>query len=174
MTQVLDIDALVASYLETGAIIDDGLLVVFLAGRVDPSRMGELPRTEGFGVLDFYLLERIVTMFSPRGRHFTTPNILTEADDLGKKLNKRVDGGFRNEFVRLANALSEKSHASATLCQAGEFRMFGLADCSMMEMARKGFLVVTTDGPLCGLLRSQSLPVIHFEELRDAWRRWMS
>src|ERR1700730_5309765 len=65
-----------------GALLDANLLLVYVVGKTGASRLANLHHTKQYQ-RDFPLIERMVEVFPTI---YTTPNVLTEVSNLGKKL----------------------------------------------------------------------------------------
>lgn len=91
----------------------------------------------------------------------TTPHVLTEISNIipGDAEVKQV---FK-QFIDLTHDLFEtaKSVAGTT-----SFFPLGLADSIILHVARKGYLIVTDDGPLQQFLNDKGLDFINLEHIR--------
>lgn len=149
-----------------GLLIDSNLLVVLIVGASDPGQVGRVKRTEGWLVEDYELLRDLAASFPSV---ITTPNLLTEASNL---LNNAAYGALRDEcFARLklwAERLRERYLPSRNLARDPAFADYGLADAGVVRLAKEGFLVLSTDGPLCARVASEGAAALNFDALRRA------
>src|SRR4051794_6446818 len=74
-----------------GALLDANLLLVYVVGRTNRSRLSQLAHIKQYRD-DYPLLERLVEFFPTV---YTTPNVLTEVSNLGKKLGTDFFGILR-------------------------------------------------------------------------------
>lgn len=67
---------------KNGALFDANLLLVYVVGKTDRKLLTQLHHTKQYEE-DFPIIERLVEFFSVV---HTTPNVLTEVSNLGRKL----------------------------------------------------------------------------------------
>jgi hypothetical protein len=144
-------------YRSKGALMDATLLLVYTVGKTDRTRLSHLHYTKQYEH-DFDLIERIVELFPTV---YTTPNVLTEISNLGKKLGT----DFFDTLGRIISVLDEKYCRSRDAVAHAHFQKLGLTDAGLCTLAAK-FLVVTADFPLYQILRANNLDVVNFHHLR--------
>lgn len=115
--------------------VDTNLLVLFVVGNVDSSRIPRHNRTRAYTVDDFKKLSR---MLADVKQILVTPNILTETNNL-------LDGDERMaEMLRkliCTSYIKEIYVKSRMVVERDEFRRLGLTDCGLLE-------VITPETPL--------------------------
>jgi len=163
------IKSLVNSYKPKGILVDTNILLLWVVGSVNHERIPRFKRTEKFEVEDYYLLVDFLTSFS---KIVTTPNILTEVNSLVKDIKgdelKRCFEKLAEVFCPEASIKLEEHYIeSIVVTKFKEFHRFGLTDCSILELARNPYLVLTDDFELAGYLPGCGIDVINFNHLRN-------
>ncbi|MBC7928448.1 MAG: hypothetical protein H7039_22630 [Bryobacteraceae bacterium] len=140
-----------------GALIDANLLLVYVVGKTDKSWLSRLQHTKQYEQ-DFPLIEATIEFFP---RIYTTPNILTETSNLGKKVGEQ----FFRTLGRVISVLDERYCVSREAAADRHFCKLGLTDAGLLAIADQ-MLVVTTDFTLFRMLRAQNLDAVNFNHLR--------
>jgi hypothetical protein len=96
-----------------------------------------------------------------------TPGIVTEACNHLDSENKARGGLVFGQIQTKLLKLQESRITSSALSQSGAFLRFGLADCSLIELARSGCLIVTSEAPLTHYLETQNLPVLNINHVSE-------
>jgi hypothetical protein len=78
---MLDAVGLIEKHRANGLLIDTNLLVLFLVGKTNKSRILSFKRTQAYTLEDFELLERLVDQFRTL---ITTPHVLTRSQQSGQ------------------------------------------------------------------------------------------
>ena len=134
-----------------GALLDANLLLVYLVGKTNPSRLSHFHHTKQYEQ-DFPLLEQLVEFFPTI---YTTPNVLTEVSNLGGKLGSDFFIALRNVVAVLEERYCSSKDASAN----PHFPRLGLTDAALCTVAAK-HLVVTADFPLYQILRANKVDAV--------------
>jgi len=143
-----------------GALVDANLLLVYVVGKIHPSRLAHYHHTKQY-LQDFPLVERVVELFPTI---YTTPNVLTEVSNLGG------GGEFFGMLRKVITVLDERYCVSKDACAHADFRTLGLTDAGLCSLAAK-HLVVTADFPLYQILRANKVEAVNFNHLRPlAWK----
>jgi hypothetical protein len=144
-----------------GALLDANLLLVYVVGKIHPNRLLRLHHTKQY-YEDFPLVERLVEFFSTI---YTTPNVLTEVSNLGKKLGSE----FFSILGAVVSVLDERYCISKDASANTQFLKLGLTDAGLCTVAAK-HLVITADSPLYEILRANKVDAVNFHHLRPlAW-----
>lgn len=144
------------------ALLDTNLLLLRLAGGVDPTLLETFKRVTMFTVEDLNILAGLLKPFD---NVITTPHVLTESSNL---LNhappyRRMElVAALRDFIRGCEEVYEKA---TLLTSRAEFDSFGLADSGLASLSKRA-TVITTDFPLAGLIESQDGNVINFNHHR--------
>ncbi len=154
---------LIDRYRSKGIAIDSNLLLLLFVGLFDKERIGKFKRTNEFVVEDFISLTKIVREFR---LIITTPNILTEVDNLTKHLTGDPKLAFIRVFKVFILKSSERYIESSKIILLKQFIEVGITDTTLYKLACSGTLIITKDGAFARLLERENLPVINFNHLR--------
>lgn len=155
-------DDLIAKHRRYGVLLDSNLLLLMVVGNYDFRRISKFKRTSQFNSDDYELLMRISEKFA---QMCTTPNIMTEVDNLGRQLNQSEWEGFAASMNDVASRLVEISEPSMQVTKEPRFPRLGLTDTAIL-MNLKAQLLLTDDLKLEGMARSAGLASINFNNLR--------
>lgn len=142
-------------------LLDTNLLLLFLIGSYECSRITRFKRTAGFSESDFDILAGLMTAFSAM---VTTPHVLTEVSNLANSLPEYLQPSWSEHFALHIPILLELFTPAAEIMNQSSFALFGLTDAAIHTIATDT-LILTEDFPLSGFLRSQNVPVLNFKEL---------
>lgn len=157
------VDSLFARYRSAGVLVDANLLLLYVVGVYDRGQVERFRRTR-----DRFVAEDFDTLTSVLGRFdkvVTTPHILTEVSNMMGQLSGHVREGSFELFARSVLSMKESYTPVAALSRNPAFVKFGITDASIRDIA-SGYLVLTDDFPLSNYLRSQSLDVLNFNNIR--------
>ena len=140
-----------------GALLDANLLLVYIVGKCARNQLPHFQHTKQYSD-DFGLVERLVEFFPV---HHTTPNVLTEVSNLGKKLGVP----FFQTLSKVVHVLTEHYCCSEDAADNPGSQTFGLTDSILLSLGRQ-VLIVTADGRLHRFLRSQNVEAVNFHHIR--------
>ena len=148
-----------------GLLLDSNLLLMLCIGSVDRKLVRKFKRTKAYSENDYDILCRFVGAFQ---KILTTPNILTEVNNLGRNLEEEHRNEFQGVFSRVTNILSEEYTESRAAVGIPVFRDCGLADSVTfcMSQSRNGCLLLTDDRQLAGKVRKSGGAALNFDNLR--------
>lgn len=158
-----EIEKLILSYRTKGVLVDSNLLLVYCVGMYDPARIGRFKRTAAFSTDDFHLLARLMRFFQ---KVVTTPNILTEVNNLSNQLAEPGRSDYYAEFSKQIDSLDEHYLKSAQISTRDFFQRFGLTDSGIAELASGKYLVLSDDFKLVTHLQSIGIDAINFNHIR--------
>lgn len=161
--------ATLAQHRNSGIAIDTNLLLLLWIGNFDRTQIGRFKRLQKYVRSDFDLLLDLV---SHCPKLVTTPNIMTQVSDLAGQLPGELAEEFREEFRRVVEKLIERYYESAAVAKPDAFLRFGLADGTLLELARQEVLILTDDLPLYIQLANENLPAINFTYVRASVYNW--
>jgi hypothetical protein len=162
------LELLLRRYKSRGILLDTNLLLLFAIGNYSPQRILTFKRTTQYTLRDFEMILSIIGYFD---RRVTTPNILTEVDNLSRQLPEREHVAVAGVMSQLIAQLFEVYTPSAHIVPQEAYADFGLTDCITMAYARE-VLIVTDDFPLSGMLASQGRDVLNLNHFRDMDLDW--
>lgn len=125
-----------------GYFIDANLLVLFVAGRENPSLIARHRRLEGYSIGDYVLLLQIVDKVD---QVLVTPNTLTETSNL---LSQHREPERSRLLWRLRAVIQDSREitvASSVAADNPAFARLGLTDAALLEVATADTPVVTMD-----------------------------
>ncbi|MFN7932571.1 MAG: hypothetical protein U0R19_04540 [Bryobacteraceae bacterium] len=152
--------AFIQKHRNRGALFDANLLIVYLVGKTGRERLTRLQHTRQY-VDDYPLVERLVEYFR---LIYTTPNVLTEVSNLGRKAG--LD--FFAHMQVMVHVLEERYITSKDAVGDPHFAVLGLTDSALLSVASET-LIVTADFPLYSILRARQLDAVNFHHLRPVW-----
>src|ERR1035437_8630030 len=161
-------EQLFARHSGKSVLLDSNLLLVFLAGSLDPPLFGRFKRVSAYTLKDYELLVRLLSSFTVL---LTTPHILTEVSNLANSLPERFKPDWQRNLATLIASqqetpgLRERWTAATELAQMPEFAAFGITDAALTKLSSEA-LVITEDYRLSGVLRSRGVHVLNFGDLR--------
>ena len=146
-------------------LLDANLLLLFLIGSFQRSRVETFKRTANFSTADFDILANLVVAFRTLA---TTPHVLTEVSNLANLLPEHLKPNWAEHFASQASKFEEIFEPAIMVMRQDLFSRFGLTDAAVHKVAADT-LVLTEDLRLSGYLRSQGLPVLNFRHLAVAY-----
>lgn len=160
-------DQLIEKHRANGLLIDTNLLLLYLIGRTNKSRIQTFKRTQQYTVEDFELLEILISQFTAL---ITTPHLLTELSNLatlqGPELLK-----LRSVFKETVEQTHEFYDESRHIVSDAAFNRLGLADAAIATLCRRSLLVLTDDLELYHSLTTCGFDAINFNHIRTFfWR----
>lgn len=154
---------LFSKHAKTGILVDANLLFLYCVGRCDESRISIEKGTREYTRDDFHLLRQVIARFACI---VTTPNILTEVDNLSERLTQDVRNDFRElTQLQLLKIINECYIASARASDNVVFRRLGLTDATIGVLADQGILVLTNDFDLAHTLAHRKVGCIHYNSV---------
>ncbi len=161
---------LISKYRRKGLLVDTNILLLYFIGICDPNWIAGFKRTSQFVIEDFQLLVRILNCFE---RRVTTPNVLTEINNLAGQLSRDNLRAWRVQFRdSLSSDFLERFIPSKTAVKNGGFLRCGLTDAGVICASRGRFLVLTDDLDLYITLQSEGVDAINFNHLRSLTWKW--
>lgn len=139
-------------------MLDTNVLVLWIVGNLNPSRVGAR-RLEAFQPQHLEVINEIVAEHSI---HVSTPNVLTEASNFIGSGDQQLCAGACDALGRYIARLDEVYIESRHAADERFYHKLGLADAGMAVLARKGERIVTADGPMYAFLSRHGLSVENF------------
>ena len=153
---------LMAAYRSRGILIDTNLLLLLAVGRYDRRRIEVFKRTSVYSLSDFQRLGYIADQFASL---WTTPNILTEVDNLGRQLPRREWQGFASSLRSLGVKLTEQYVNSNAVMSSPVFSRLGLADTASLSTQQR-FLILSDDLQFYLQALNSGYDAVNFNHLR--------
>jgi rRNA-processing protein FCF1 len=146
-----------------GLLVDTNLLVLFVVGMVNLTRIKDFKRTSQYTADDFQLLRRVMGWFDLR---YTVAHVMAEVSNLtdlkGSELPKA-----RHVLKATIEILREPAMPSIRAARHQTYGALGLVDAAIVEVAHEHKCAVLTDDfELYRVLEREGLPVINFNYRR--------
>ena len=155
--------SLFQQYKQKGILIDTNILLLWFVGSVNRQRISKFNRTEKFVPEDYDSLLQILSYFN---KIVTTPNILTEVNSLANQLGEPERSQCLSVFAQGVARLNESYLESQEVVKTESFTKFGLTDCSIINIAKNKYLVLTDDFKLANYLQKIEIDTINFNNIR--------
>lgn len=155
-------DRLAVKHRSNGLLIDTNILLLLAVGTYNPKRIENFKRTASYTGRDYQRLRWFMQKFD---RLWTTPNILTEVDNLGRQLPRNELGGFSQALVRLIGQHTEATENSMQVALTPDFGRFGLTDAVTL-LRSTACLLLSDDLALYSRALLAGLDAINFNHIR--------
>lgn len=156
-------DRLFANYRSKGILIDTNLMVLITIGTYEIERVSTFKRTRQYTIDDYALMMRILAFFE---RRITTPNILTEVDNLTRQLPEREHDAISTILAQLISTLFEVHQPAAPIVRTDLYPDLGLTDCVTVALSQD-LLVLTDDYRLSNVLSTAGRDVVNINHIRS-------
>jgi hypothetical protein len=156
-----NLEAVFNQYRGKRVLLDANLLLLFLIGSYERSRIARFKRTAGFSESDFDILAGLMTAFRAM---VTTPHVLTEVSNLANSLPEHLKPSWSEHFALQTASLTELFEPAVEVMLQESFLAFGLTDAAI-HCASIDTLILTEDFRLSGFLISRGVAVLNFKEL---------
>ena len=155
---------LLERYRTKGVLIDANLMVLLAVGNYNKHRILNFKRTIQYTLNDLELMVRILTYFD---RCLTTPNILTEVDNLSRQLPAAEHEALATAFAQLVSRKFEIYVQSSQVAQHSAYFKLGLTDCATaVAAAEAGALIITDDFRFSNVLSRLGMDAININHIR--------
>jgi hypothetical protein len=154
---------LISTHRHNGLLIDTNLLLLLVVGLYDRRRIENFKRTSAYTLSDF---QRIGWLHEQFSKLWTTPNILTEVDNLGRQLPRNEWQGFSASLRNLGLKMTERSLESSSAMARKSFSRLGLADNVTLALG-ESFLLISDDLAICVEASKLGYAAINFNHLRQ-------
>ena len=153
---------LIGKHQRNGLLVDTNLLLLLIVGLYDRRRVASFKRTSAYTLDDFQRIGWLVKQFT---QLWTTPNILTEVDNLGRQLPTREWKNFSTSLKELCLKMKEENVSSSIVVACPTFDRLGLTDSATLSL-KQSFLIISDDFPLYQEALRQGYDAINFNHLR--------
>jgi hypothetical protein len=157
------IGRLARKYKDKGVLLDTNLLLLFVIGSYRRDIISEFKRTAQYTLADFELVVKILKFFRTK---LTTPNILTEVDNLARQLPKNQYAAFSKTLKGIIENTFEKYVSSAEASRSDVYAALGLTDTITHDYPDE-ILVITDDFELYNRLGSKNRDAININHIRE-------
>ncbi len=154
---------LAQKYRNKGVLIDTNLLLLLVVGNYKRAIIPEFKRTAKYTTDDFDLIVEILEFFKTK---VTTPNILTEVDNLARQLPRNDYSAISNVLRDLITNTFERYMPSIDASQLGNYPALGLTDAITFNFPDE-VLIITDDFRLYQRLESSNRDAININHIRE-------
>jgi hypothetical protein len=155
-------ERLVAKHRSSGLIVDTNLMLLFVIGVYDSRRIEGFKRTARYTKSDYKRLRFVMERFQ---NLWTTPNILTEVDNLGRQLPTNEWASFALAAQKSIKLQNEIAYQSSVLSGGQHFARVGLTDSATLLLANQR-LLLSDDLALYVTAIQSGFDAINFNHLR--------
>ena len=148
-----------------GYFVDANLLILLVAGSVDPRIVAKHRRLNGFSTDDYDFL---LVVLNEVPQIFVTPNTLTETSNLLRQHGEPERSLLMDRLAYLIEESDEVVVASAQAAANPYFRQLGLTDAALMESISPQTPLLTVDGDLyVAALTKGENEAVNFRQFMD-------
>ena len=158
-----NVKALIAKHSGNGLLIDTNLLLLLAVWNYSCRRIESFKRTSAYDRSDLQLLLWLIAHFQ---QLWATPNVLSEVDNLGRRLNEREWPEFAASIASLVTRINEEFVKFSLAVKSRTFARLGLTDTVTLSMGRP-FLLLSDDVNLCLAAQTAGYDAINFNHLRS-------
>ncbi len=159
-----ELDRLIGKYRHNGVLLDSNLLLLYVIGSTDRSRIKRFKRTDHYSTEEYDLISALLLRFE---KIATTPSILTEVSNLMGQLSGKLRETIFNRFGSQIIELNETYTPSSNLAKKKSFARLGLTDAAIIEAGQQGYLLLTDDVTLYYVASSMGVEALNLTRLRD-------
>jgi hypothetical protein len=144
-------------------LLDTNVLVLWIAGNLQPSLIGQHRRLREYDDDDFAIVDALARQSED---HISTPHILTETSNfLGAGPQQMVAGGSDALNAYIAE-LDEIYTPAKTIAAMPEMLTLGLADTAVYDLGAAGIQIVSMDFHLCNRLHQKGVDAVNPRHFR--------
>jgi len=151
---------LIEQYRGKGIIVDTNLLLLLAIGQYDIRRISTFKRTDKFNADIFLAVKTVVEQFEQK---YSTPNIITELDNLSRMLPAREWQAISDTLTNFVPLFIEIYQHSGRVLRHALYSKIGITDCSIAMIPDA--LIFTDDLPLTGRLQGLGRDVLNVSHL---------
>lgn len=144
--------------------VDTNALILLIVGLIDKSLISSHKRTSIYDSVDF---DNLAFLIGDLEKIVTTPNVLTEVDNLLNNFQK----GHRWTYFQLLRELifkSNEKYLQSKLClDSNALFELGLTDTGVLEICKECDLLITGDSKLADYASAFGIKVIDLVKIRN-------
>ena len=142
-------------------VIDTNALVLFVLGTVNEGYIGKHKCLSIYSLEDYSYL---INLISRSCRIITSPNVLTEVDNLCNRLKGDDKYRYIKIFREISNSYQEKYRETKKIVKDELMWDIGLTDVVLIDIAKKSDLLITADSSLSDKARAEGIKVIDLKQ----------
>ncbi|MEB2776751.1 PIN domain-containing protein [Algoriphagus sp. NG3] len=144
--------------------IDTNALILLVVGLIDKSLISTHKRTSIFESIDF---ENLTFLIGSLERILTTPNVLTEVDNLLNNFQKGHRWTYYQVLKELISKSTERFIESKSNLESQAFFDLGLTDSGVLEICKECDFLITGDSKLADYANAYGIKVIDLKKIRN-------
>ncbi|WP_439490352.1 PIN domain-containing protein [Algoriphagus sp.] len=144
--------------------IDANALILLVVGLIDKSLISTHKRTSIFESIDF---ENLTFLIGSLERILTTPNVLTEVDNLLNNFQKGHRWTYYQVLKELISKSTERFIESKSNLESQAFFDLGLTDSGVLEICKECDFLITGDSKLADYANAYGIKVIDLKKIRN-------
>lgn len=144
--------------------IDTNALILLVVGLIDKSLISSHKRTSIYESTDF---ENLALLIGDLDKVVTTPNVLTEVDNLLNNFQRGHRWSYFQIFRELISKSTEKFLESKQIIDSDAFFEIGLTDTGVLEICKECDFLITGDSKLADYASAFGIKVVDLVKIRN-------
>lgn len=144
--------------------VDTNALILLVVGLIDKSLISSHKRTSIYESIDF---ENLTFLIGDLGKIVTTPNVLTEVDNLLNNFQKGHRWAYYQVLRELIAGSTEKFLESKRVIDLNAFFEIGLTDTGVLEICKECDFLITGDSKLADYATAFGIKVVDLVKIRN-------
>lgn len=144
-------------------LLDTNVLVLWIAGRLQPRLIGTHRKLRDFDEDDFAIVDLLA---SQSANHVSTPHILTETSNHLGAGNQQIGVGVCEALNEYIAYLDEIYTPAKTIAALPEMLALGLADAAVFHLSEAKIKVISMDFHLCNRLHQKGVDAVNPRNFR--------
>ena len=149
--------------------VDTNALILLIVGLIDKSLISSHKRTSIFESIDF---DNLAFLIGDLDKVVTTPNILTEVDNLLNNFQKGHRWAYYQVLRELIAKSTEKFLESKIIMESNAFFELGLTDSGVLEISKECDFLITGDSRLSDYAKAFGIKVVDLVKIRNERLNW--
>lgn len=155
---------LLQKHRQKGAALETNILLAWVVGSYDPDLLGAFKRVENFEPQDADLLRRLIQWL---GSIIVTPNVMTEVANLCAQMGEPRRAALFSGWSTQISTYTEDYVPSRDVAADSAFARLFLTNMTLVDLCRRGRLILTDDWRLAGVIHSSGGDVMNFNHVRQ-------
>jgi rRNA-processing protein FCF1 len=144
--------------------VDTNALILLIVGLIDKTLISSHKRTSIYEPIDF---ENLKVLIGDLEKVVTTPNVLTEVDNLLNNFQKGHRWMYYQVIREIIGKSSEKFIESKKIIELNPFFEVGLADTGVLELSKNCDFLITGDSKLADYANAFGIKVVDLVKIRN-------
>ena len=144
--------------------VDANALILLIVGLIDKSLISTHKRTSIYESIDF---ENLVFLIGDLEKVVTTPNVLTEVDNLLNNFQNGHRWAYYQVLKELISKSTEEFLESKKIIEVNPFFELGLTDTGVLEQCKACDFLITGDSKLADYANAFGIKVVDLVKIRN-------